>query len=1323
MSERTIPELDEEDLKYLKIDVNSRLGGGAFGRVYRCEYRGQILAIKVMHPRLSKKEEKLNAFIKEAWMTYKCPHNNIVATHAICRVPPAFCSLPTRCYTWAILMDLMEKGSLSDVIRLQKLQGTQANASKAGKRLSEIGQAGVRLSETGKAGMRLSEIGQAGARLSETGQTRSRLSETGLARSRLSESSLDPIHKLPGHSISGKARAAVAQSVSSPLGKVSEMFAPKPSGISVSGRLSDRRVTRSPGLSVSGRMSDNNVLRSQYYSNSRRASEVHGAVNVGKGGSGLAGKTGNRDSYGRANSSSSQAGNLQMSGKSVNMENYSLANSSSSQAGNLLMSGKAGIMENCGLVNRVNSSSGHGTRLISPGSSFVSQGTSCIGQLHSGKSSVNPDSSSGLSYRGKPDIGHTKSGLSGSKQGGTEPGGGGGGGDSDNGEEASNYSDLDALSWIMDIARALEFLHSQDPPVVHRDVKPDNILLCHAPVDPSIEPPAGLGLMAKLSDFGIHVVLNNSRALSSAGSFRAGSKVNLLPLSCLPGTELNSIPLPSVRQSLESNLKPRLSEESFLVGQTDQSEGSLQVSPPPPLPLVASLHSAFSKANLLAAAGRPRQGSMSGSSPSLSSLAESPQAGLLARARSRQASMHNAHGSSPSLSTLPVSPKVGLLARAHSRHASMSNAHGSCQSLAALSLSSQSSSPSAAACPKRGSMSDVSASSQSLATLPKSPQPCLLAAGRSRQSSMSDVSGSSQPQAASGHLRQGPVSDVPPRASLLAAGQSRHGSMSDVSRSSQSLVSLASSTTSSGAPIPERSHPTTFNHPPATSSGTPLPEHSHPTTCNHHPTTMKHGPPSSQASSLRLSSGPHSSHAASLQAAFNQASSLSAAGCPRQGLMTDLSGSSQPQGTLPLSPQASSLSAAGCPRQGLMTDLSGSSQPQGTLPQSRSDQSLVSLASSSKSSGIPIPEHSQPLSTTYMQGLQRAHTVKLPSPLKPKTASPRVLPSAQDVAASTLCQDSDSLGVLPSGLDVPVSSLCQNRASHSGLDVPVSTLSPMNPNCRSVRLSPRALDVNSSKVLNPNSLSARLLPMAHDVNSSKALEDFLSNAPPSICAKRLSKGIDGLSFRRLQSKLSEGMVESTSVASLRSSGDWGSRSSYDVPDNQGTYLYMAPERVNMELCDEKSDVFSLGMVMLLITAQPQRALGSCGLRKPVNEVALIDTQPLIRLSDIDDALSSSLVYGFDIGGACSTTLQPGPDFGDASCPTPSTGNTSTTPLEILATCGSALHPAGTNCTAPNSHGTHGTAHAPLEEVMTTWAQALLEEVTTTRAQANWQASR
>ena len=57
------------------------------------------------------------------------------------------------------------------------------------------------------------------------------------------------------------------------------------------------------------------------------------------------------------------------------------------------------------------------------------------------------------------------------------------------------YSLDDAFRWIMSTAEALEYLHSLSPMIVHRDVKPDNILLTH-------QTPGKAD--AKLTDFGLH---------------------------------------------------------------------------------------------------------------------------------------------------------------------------------------------------------------------------------------------------------------------------------------------------------------------------------------------------------------------------------------------------------------------------------------------------------------------------------------------------------------------------------------------------------------------------------------------------------------------------------------------------------------------------------------------------------------------------------------------------------------------------------------------------------------------------------------------------
>ena len=54
------------------------------------------------------------------------------------------------------------------------------------------------------------------------------------------------------------------------------------------------------------------------------------------------------------------------------------------------------------------------------------------------------------------------------------------------------YSYADALNWSISVAKALAYLHSAEPQVIHRDLKLDNILLGGAS-----------GREAKLADFGL----------------------------------------------------------------------------------------------------------------------------------------------------------------------------------------------------------------------------------------------------------------------------------------------------------------------------------------------------------------------------------------------------------------------------------------------------------------------------------------------------------------------------------------------------------------------------------------------------------------------------------------------------------------------------------------------------------------------------------------------------------------------------------------------------------------------------------------------------
>ena len=53
----------------------------------------------------------------------------------------------------------------------------------------------------------------------------------------------------------------------------------------------------------------------------------------------------------------------------------------------------------------------------------------------------------------------------------------------------------DIISILHDLAKGLDYLH-QEAGIVHRDIKPQNILLCHDPAAPN-------KLTAKFCDFGV----------------------------------------------------------------------------------------------------------------------------------------------------------------------------------------------------------------------------------------------------------------------------------------------------------------------------------------------------------------------------------------------------------------------------------------------------------------------------------------------------------------------------------------------------------------------------------------------------------------------------------------------------------------------------------------------------------------------------------------------------------------------------------------------------------------------------------------------------
>ena len=64
--------------------------------------------------------------------------------------------------------------------------------------------------------------------------------------------------------------------------------------------------------------------------------------------------------------------------------------------------------------------------------------------------------------------------------------------------EKQNISFKRRMSVLHDVAEGLSYLHSRNPPVIHRDLSPNNVLLKHLPLLP----------VAKIADLGVAKVLN-----------------------------------------------------------------------------------------------------------------------------------------------------------------------------------------------------------------------------------------------------------------------------------------------------------------------------------------------------------------------------------------------------------------------------------------------------------------------------------------------------------------------------------------------------------------------------------------------------------------------------------------------------------------------------------------------------------------------------------------------------------------------------------------------------------------------------------------------
>ncbi|KAG2436299.1 hypothetical protein HXX76_006610 [Chlamydomonas incerta] len=78
-------------------------------------------------------------------------------------------------------------------------------------------------------------------------------------------------------------------------------------------------------------------------------------------------------------------------------------------------------------------------------------------------------------------------------------------------ENRRTYTNLQAYTWLAQLASALAHLHSHRPPIIHRDIKQENLLLKKQA--PAAGGGGGLELEAKLADLGLHVVVEPDRSV------------------------------------------------------------------------------------------------------------------------------------------------------------------------------------------------------------------------------------------------------------------------------------------------------------------------------------------------------------------------------------------------------------------------------------------------------------------------------------------------------------------------------------------------------------------------------------------------------------------------------------------------------------------------------------------------------------------------------------------------------------------------------------------------------------------------------------------
>ena len=89
--------------------------------------------------------------------------------------------------------------------------------------------------------------------------------------------------------------------------------------------------------------------------------------------------------------------------------------------------------------------------------------------------------------------------------------------------EKPNISFKRRMSILHDVAEGLSYLHSRNPPVIHRDLSPNNILLKHLPLLP----------VAKIADLGVAKVINIEDTVSKQYLTKVPGTVHFMPPEAL----------------------------------------------------------------------------------------------------------------------------------------------------------------------------------------------------------------------------------------------------------------------------------------------------------------------------------------------------------------------------------------------------------------------------------------------------------------------------------------------------------------------------------------------------------------------------------------------------------------------------------------------------------------------------------------------------------------------------------------------------------------------------------------------------------------------